>query len=233
VPASLDDPLADLLANAGSTLVALEAARRSRRRPLVVVASSAAVYGNAETLPIPETQRREPVSPYGVSKLAAEEYVALYHRLYSVPCLAARLFSLYGPGQRKQVIFDLLSRLFDGEDPLVIRGKPEVARDFMFARDAARGLIALAKRAPAEGEVYNLATGRAVTLGELAELLIRTAELEARVTFTGILRPGDPLRWKADITRIAALGVRAETSLEDGLRATALWVRDDRTHHQS
>jgi UDP-glucose 4-epimerase len=134
-----------------------------------------------------------------------------------------RPFSIYGPRQRKLVVYDLLTRLHGGERPLRMLGSPEVSRDFVFVEDAARGLVALARSAHGTGEAYNLASGRSTSLGELATTLGEIAGVEADVEFTGQVRAGDPLHWTGDPQRARALGVRCDTPLEEGLRRTAEW----------
>lgn len=224
VPPSLVDPAGDLLASAGSTIALLEAVRHGSRRPLVVLMSSAAVYGTAKVQPMPEEHPLEPTSPYGVAKLASEEYLRLYHRAYGISGFAIRPFSLYGPGQRKLFVFDMLRRLLDGEDPLAIHGRADVTRDLLYARDAARSIVAMTSAAPGEGESYNLGSGRGVSLGELADAVIASLGLSVPVEFSGEVRPGDPLRWEADMGRAAEVGAVADTPLDAGLRETAEWV---------
>lgn len=224
VPPSVDNPLADLEQNVATTIAVLEAARRSELRPMVVLASSAAVYGEGVRLPIDEEHPLEPVSPYGVSKLAAERYLRLYHRLYGLPSVAVRMFSLYGPRQRKQVVYDLLMRAHQGESPLAVVGRPEVSRDLVFVGDAARAMLTLARAAPGAAEAYNLASGQATTIGELATAIVEVMGLDTSLAFSGQVRPGDPLMWLGDPSKAAQLGVTCPTPLLDGLRLTADWL---------
>jgi UDP-glucose 4-epimerase len=223
VPPSLTRPLEDLERNAGTTLWVLEGVRRARRPPLVVFVSSAAVYGDGRRMPMTEDHPRRPVSPYGVSKLAAETYVHLYAQLYGVPAFSVRPFSLYGPRQEKLVVYDLLRRAVAGEDPVIVLGSPNVSRDFVFVKDCVRAMVVLARGAPARGEAYNIASGIGTTLGSLVPLLVQAAGLEISVEFSGTVRPGDPLRWEGDPSAARALGAVVDTPLVDGLRQTAEW----------
>lgn len=226
VPPSLAHPIDDLERNAGTTLSVLEGVRGTRRPPLVAYVSSAAVYGEGRHMPMAEDHPLEPVSPYGISKLAAETYVGLYARLYGISAFSVRPFSLYGPRQRKLVVYDLLCRAVDGEDPLVVTASPEISRDFVFVADCARALLVLARRAPAEGEAYNIASGTGTRLGALVPALLEAAGLEASVRFTGDVRPGDPLRWEGDPRKAQSLGAVFDTTLVDGLGQTAEWYLD-------
>jgi UDP-glucose 4-epimerase len=225
VPRSLEHPLGDLGSNVTTTLTVLEALSGMPSPPLLVHASSAAVYGDSVRLPMDEDHPLVPVSPYGISKLAAEHYVRLYARLHGLPALSVRPFSLYGPGQRKLVVYDLLARIEAGEDPLVVRGHPEVTRDLVYAPDAARSLIALARRAPADGEPYNLSSGHGTALGDLVSALVAATGRSTEVRFTGDVRRGDPLRWEGDAGRSTALGAATSTTLEEGLARTIEWYR--------
>jgi UDP-glucose 4-epimerase len=224
VPPSLTAPAEDLEANVATTLAALEAMRRVAEPPLMVFVSSAAVYGTAERVPMGEDHPVRPASPYGVSKFAAEQYVRLYADVYGLATLTARPFSVYGPGQRKLAVHDLLRRLLDGEDPLRVAGSPDVSRDFVWVGDAAGALVQLALAAPAQGEAYNVASGRETTLRELVANLIEIAAPHTTAQFSGQVRVGDPLRWAGDASRAAALGASCDTPLADGLRLTAEWL---------
>lgn len=224
VPPSLLRPLEDLQRNTTITLSVLEALRGLTSPPVLAFTSSAAVYGNGLYLPMDEDHPLRPMSPYGVSKLACEHYVRLYADLYELPTFSVRLFSLYGPRQRKQVVHDLLRRCLDEqEEELVVLGRPDVSRDLVFVEDAARALSHLAVAAPARGEAYNIAAGRATTLGELVECLCQATDSTKRVRFTGSVRPGDPLHWKGDAERARALGVTCATPLEEGIGRTVEW----------
>ncbi|MGZ4357442.1 MAG: NAD-dependent epimerase/dehydratase family protein [Gaiellaceae bacterium] len=225
VPPSLARPIDDLERNAVTTIAVLEGARHARRSPLVAFSSSAAVYGEGRHMPMTEDHPLEPVSPYGISKLAAETYVRLYAQLYTLPTFSVRPFSLYGPRQRKLVVYDLLCRAADGEDPLVVLGSPEVSRDFVYVADCARALLVLARGAPALGEAYNVASGVGTPLGVLVPAILKAVGSDASVAFTGSVRPGDPLRWEGDPARAQALGATFDTPLEAGLRRTAEWFQ--------
>jgi UDP-glucose 4-epimerase len=224
IPPSLDDPVADLEANAVTTLRILAELRRARRRPVLVHASSAVVYGRPLREPMDEEHPLRPASPYGVSKLASEQYVRLAAELHGLSTVSARVFSVYGPGQRKQVVYDLAMRLLTGKRPLHVDGRPEVARDFVFADDAARACVVLAQAAPGRGEAVNIATGRPTTLGELAHALLIALGLDTEICFSGGERPGDQIRMVGDPSRARALGIDCPTSVGDGLRATAPWL---------
>jgi UDP-glucose 4-epimerase len=226
VPRSLRDPAGDLRANAQTTLAVLEAARQAENPPRVILASSAAVYGESISVPMAETHRLLPVSPYGVSKLAAEQYVHVFHRLYGVPGIIVRPFSVYGPGQRKLVVHDLINRILDGEAPLRISAPAEVMRDFVYVKDVAAAIVALARDAPADGDAYNLASGRATSLRELADALLVATGSNTEVEFISDQAPGNPVHWYGDTAKAQSLGVALNTPLAIGLEATVRWLSE-------
>lgn len=227
VPASLEHPLDDLRRNAETTVAVLEAARRASTPPLVGYVSSAAVYGEGVRMPMDESHPVAPVSPYGISKLTAERYVAFYARHHGVPGFSIRPFSLYGPRQRKLVVYDLARRVLEGENPLVVAAVADVSRDFVYVGDAAASFVKVAGRARGEGEAYNFAAGAPTTLGDLAAAIVDAAGCATGVRFNGSLRPGDPLRWHGDASRAAALGARFDMPLADGLARTVAWLREE------
>ena len=226
VPPSVEDPLGDLDRNAGTLLQTLEAVRRAQISPRIVYVSSAAVYGHGIRMPMDEDHPLQPVSPYGVAKLACEHYCAQYVRLHGLRALSARPFSLYGPWQHKLVVRDLILRVLAGENPLVVAAPPDVLRDFVFAPDAGRALVRLSEAAPAEGESYNVASGTGTSLADLVTAIADASGIAVEAQFTGALRPGDPRRWIGDTTRASALGATCDTPLSDGVAATFAWLRD-------
>jgi UDP-glucose 4-epimerase len=226
VPHSVDEPVLDLRANLQTTVAVLDAARRAKVHPRVVLASSAAVYGEGISAPMAESHPLFPISPYGVSKLAAEHYLRVFHRLYELPGIAVRPFSVYGPGQRKLVVHDLLKRILDGEDPLLIAAPADVTRDFVYAADVAAAIVALGRIAPANGEAYNLASGRATSLRELADALLHAARSPAPAVFVGEQPAGNPAHWCGDTSKAASLGVALTTPLAAGLAATVQWLTE-------
>jgi UDP-glucose 4-epimerase len=225
VPRSVEAPVEDLSATTVTTVRMLDALRRLAKPPAFLYVSSAAVYGDAQELPIMEDHGLRPVSPYGASRLATEHYVRQCSGLFGMRTLSVRPFSVYGPGQRKQVVFDLLRRSFASGDRLHVNGPADVSRDFVYVGDVAEALVALMSRAGGRGEAYNLASGRETTLRELAETIVEVTGSGKRLEFEKALRIGDPRRWVGDTGRAAALGVKLTTSLRDGLGKTAKWLK--------
>jgi nucleoside-diphosphate-sugar epimerase len=227
-PGSIHAPLNDLDSNGGQTVRVLEALRQVPTPPLYVHGSSAAVYGRVSRLPIAEEDPVAPLSPYAVSKLAAEQYLSLYWRVHGQPGISLRFFSVYGPGQRKQAIFDLIRQAAEPGPVLHVRVPADVTRDFIFVGDVVNAAVSMAERAPAAGEVYNVASGVETSMEQLASGILAACKVHKHVSFGAELRPGDPHRYVGATQRMRALNVRLDTPLEDGLRQTASWIEAHR-----
>lgn len=223
IPPSVENPVFDFELNLGATLRLLEALRLAPRGPRLVFVSSAAVYGNPRRLPIHEDDPTVPISPYGVSKLAAERYVAVYADLYDLACSSVRLFSVFGPRQRKQVVYDLIDRLHADPTRLEIFGDGTQERDFVYVGDVVDAMIAVADRAPARGEAINVASGTTTSIADLVAGLTTAMGIGPELVWSGSVRPGDAQRWSVDITALRSLSFDPAWSLADGLRSTIDW----------
>jgi len=225
VPASLSEPWRDFQAGAVVTYQLLEVLRRLAPECRTVFMSSAAVYGDPPGLPVSESAPAAPLSPYGLHKLMAEQAGALFRRLYGLPFAALRVFSAFGEGLRRQVVWDLCRKVLR-EGRLYLMGTGRETRDFIHAADVARAARLVAERAPLQGEVYNLALGRELSIAELARLVAGELGYRGAVEFDGLLPAGTPRRWRADTARLQALGFRPRVELEEGLRAFVRWCRE-------
>lgn len=216
VPASVEDPDGDRAA----TLAALEAVLAVITDARLVLVSSAAVYGQPSRLPVAEDAPLAPVSPYGRHRVEAE----VLARDSGAAVAIARVFSAYGEGLRRQVLWDVAQRALAGGE-VELSGTGAETRDFVHARDVAGAVAAIAGRAEFEGEAYNVATGVETSIARLAELVTR--ELGGSdVRFSGARRPGDPERWQGDITRLRALGFEPTVRIDEGAAAYARWARE-------
>jgi len=223
VQASINSPVADVEANLLTTLHLLECARRESYDGPIVYMSSAAVYGRPVRLPIRETDPTRPISPYGVAKLGAECYLAVYCEHHAIRGASLRGFSIYGPRQRNLVVYDLMSRILDTPRRVAVAGDGCQVRDFIFVADVIEALMLVAQSAPLRGEVYNVATGRGQTVNEIAELLSHATGAKITLVHSEESRRGDPDEWVADISRLGALGFVPQTSLREGLLQTVDW----------
>lgn len=183
--------------------------------------SSAAVYGNPVVLPVRENAPLAPVSPYGFHKQIAETLLQEYYQVYGVASCAARVFSAYGPGLRRQLLWDVCRKAMTGS--VGLSGTGAETRDFIHVADVARAVRVLAENAPMHAEPYNVASGVETSVAELASGLVANVSPAVTVEFSGAQRPGDPLRWCADISAIAKLGFTPSVTLEAGLSEYAQW----------
>jgi UDP-glucose 4-epimerase len=220
---SVQDPFMDLNGSyvlLHRLLYALKSASIAAR---VLFVSSAAVYGNPARIPIAEEDSRQPVSPYGLHKAACEDLCSYFSRVESIDCRVMRIFSAYGSGLRKQILWDLSAKL-EGAGRVEMFGTGNETRDFVHVDDVVRAAeLILDKGRP---EVYNVASGEETRIADLARILIRAAgESEDRLFFNGKTKEGDPLNWKADISRLKSLGFEPRVSLERGVGDYHAWRR--------
>lgn len=214
---SIETPLETNRVNADVTLQLLEDARRENAR--FVLASSAAIYGHPESLPVTESHPKQPTSPYGVSKLVADQYVQLYEDLYDLPTVALRYFNAYGPRQQggdySAVISTFVEQAMAG-DPITVNGDGSQTRDFVHVDDIVQANLDAATT-PNVGAAYNVGTGDTVTIMELAELVRSAAGSDSPIV-TGDARPGDIQHSCADTTAATdGLGFNSTITLDEGL----------------
>ena len=201
----------------------LERYKRSKLERFVY-ASSSSIYGDAESYPTSEAMLPRPFSPYGVTKLAGEHLVLLYGRNFGTPVAALRYFTVYGPRQRPDMAFHRFCRAMLANEPITVYGDGHQSRDFTFVADAVEANVRAWQRAAPQG-VYNVGGGSQVEVLEAIALLENSLGRKARVNLEP--RPaGDPLRTRADATRLASdLGYATKVGIADGLAAQAEWAR--------
>jgi UDP-glucose 4-epimerase len=224
VPLSMQDPAGDYFANGVLTFEILEALRREAKGCRMIYLSSAAVYGNPERLPVREVDPVLPLSPYGYHKRIGELVCEEYSRIYGIPATVVRIFSAYGPGLRRQVVWDIFRRLLSGEK-LRLHGTGKESRDFVHAADVSRGLELFAREKDKGYAVYNLGSGRETSIAELAQIAARVMEADCAVEFDGEAALGQPVNWRADIGRACEVGYEARVTIEEGVRSLAAWVQ--------
>ena len=223
VSLSVEDPRADCDRNLLPTLALLDAVRDLAPETRVLYASTGAVYGGNAERPFHESDGLCPVSPYAVAKLASERYCYVYHQNYGLKTASLRMFSVYGPRQTKQVVYDLIRKIHANPASLPLFGDGCEERDFSHVINMIDAFLLLAEKAPFQGEVFNAAGDEIVSIRRLAELLCEMMNATPEFRFSGQTRPGDSRRWVADTGRIRALGYTPRFCLRDGLRDTLEW----------
>jgi nucleoside-diphosphate-sugar epimerase len=225
VPRSVQDPLTSNAVNVDGTLNVLLAARDEGVRR-VVFASSSSVYGSSGTLPRTEEMATDPISPYGVAKLAAERYCVSFSRVYDrFETVVLRYFNVFGPrqspySQYAAVVPLFVTRVARGER-IVVHGDGEQSRDFTYVGNVVDATVRAADASNASGRIFNVAAGRPASVNELAAaigtILERPVEIEHAPA-----RPGDVRDSWADVSAARdVLGYEPSVPLEEGLRLTA------------
>jgi UDP-glucose 4-epimerase len=222
---SLAAPEEDFRRTVLSTMEVLEWIRTTSPGTSVVFASSAAVYGSGHTGPIPTDALIRPTSPYGVHKRLAEELCASHCRSFELRASVVRLFSVYGPGLRKQLLWDACSRLSRQPEVLELGGTGEELRDFLHVSDAASYLHAASSDASPECPVFNAGAGVPVSIRHVAANLISSWGSTARIHFNGIARAGDPESLVADPGRKPSAVTSCARAWQDGLREYVSWFQ--------
>jgi nucleoside-diphosphate-sugar epimerase len=208
--------------NIEATQVLLEACVGTAIEKLVY-ASSSSVYGNDTPLPMRETAVPAPLSPYGVTKLAAEHLCNLYHANHGVPCVSLRYFTVYGPRQRPDMAFHRFMRAAITAQPIVLYGDGEQTRDFTFVADAAAATCAAATRG-VPGRVYNIGGGSRVSVNRVLDIVSRLAGRRLDVRREAPQK-GDMRDTYADTTRARAdLGFAPTVTIDEGLAAEYAWL---------
>ena len=226
VPAAMQNPHADYMDGPVLTFELLEALRQNLPECAFILLSSAAVYGNPSRLPISEDAPLQPVSAYGYHKWQSEMMCAEFANVFGLRTASARVFSAYGPGLRRQVMWDIVHKALT-QPEIRLQGTGQESRDFIHMQDIARGLEAILINAPLHGEGYNLASGVETHIADLAELILDEIENPPPLAFSGELPPGIPKNWQADIQQIRKLGFKPQVALGDGISNFVAWCRNE------
>ena len=228
VGAAIANPHEDFTRTVVSTAELLEWLRQHSPATRLVAVSSAAVYGAAHSGPIAEDARLSPFSPYGAHKLMMEALCRSYAANFGLQVVLPRLFSVYGPGLKKQLLWDLCGKIAAG-GAVELGGSGDELRDWIDVRDVARGLEQVWKLAGEEAPVINLASGRATSVREIATMVAAQwdgAGAPSRaVTFSGRSRPGDPFSLVADIAQMRTCGIDNHIPVAQGIADYVTWYR--------
>ena len=209
--------------NIKATQQLLEACKSHRIKRLVY-ASSSSVYGDVKEFPMRETMYPQPVSPYGVSKLAAEHLCYLYWKNFDIPTVSLRYFTVYGPRQRPDMAFHKFIKALLTNDTIHIYGDGEQTRDFTFYSDAVQANIA-AMTSGQPGGVYNIGGGSRVSVNYVLSLLKVITGIAPNVSYEGGQK-GDVRHTYADTSRAKLdLGYEPRIDIEEGLRQEYEWLR--------
>jgi NAD dependent epimerase/dehydratase len=230
IPYSYAAPDSFVTTNVGGTTNVLEAVREHGIARLVHTSTSE-VYGTPDRLPITEDHRLNAQSPYAATKVAADQLVLAYHRSFEVPAVVLRPFNTYGPRQSARAVLPtIITQLLAGSREVDL-GRTDTRRDLTFVSDTVDGFIRAALADNVDGETIQLGTGRSVSIMELFELALAATDSTAAIR-------SDPRRLRPDASEVLELrssperarrllGWESTVSLEDGIRETTEWLRDN------
>ncbi|HRJ54149.1 MAG TPA: NAD-dependent epimerase/dehydratase family protein [Candidatus Thiothrix moscowensis] len=228
---SFDDPILDISANLPFTVNLLKLASQKSLRRFMLVSSGGTVYGTPLRLPIDETHPTNPLSPYGITKLATEKYGLMYHHFQSLPLLIVRPSNPYGPGQRGNIGQGFVSTaLFAGKKQKTVKmfGERGTIRDYIYIKDLVEGILAALENG-IPGEIYNIGTGIGMDNRTILEKINHHIKLDGFSLDIEVL-PLRPFDVSSNVLSAAKLtyisGWRSQTSFEEGLAATWKWVKE-------
>ncbi len=222
---SIEEPIADMRVNYMATeslLFALKKCGMADRRFMLL--SSASVYGEPSMLPMDEMQPINPLSPYALHKWAAEEACVFMHKCHGMDVKILRIFSAYGPGLRKQLFWDMYQKI-KNTGMLELWGSGEESRDYIYVDDLVRAVMLIADRAKKDDIYFNVANGEEVTIRGAALCFVEHMHVSKEmIKFVGKRREGEPINWKADITRLQRLGYSRSVSFSEGIERYIQWA---------
>lgn len=233
VGAAIGNPREDFYRTVATTTELLDWVRLHSPSSRVVAVSSAAVYGAGHEGRILEEAPSIPFSPYGFHKAMMESLFASYSASYGVTSVVARLFSVFGPGLQKQLLWDLCNKLAEGEGEVRLGGSGEELRDWTDVRDVSRAIYALLDQATTRSPCFNVGTGVGSSVAEVARHAAavwseRTGNRRTIIGFSGVSRPGDPFSLVASPARLESLGFSWSIDWRDGIAGYIDWYLSER-----
>lgn len=222
---SFADPFDDFCKQTQPLFSILEASRKLKTSPKVLLISSAAIYGNPSCLPVAESAQPSPISPYGFHKLQQELIADEFFTLFDLPICKARIFSTFGEGLKKLAVWEITRRALQND--FSIKGSGNESRDYLYVEDIANALYTICSNSPFQSEVINVASGYEIQIETLANLIFNSLKIEKIPQFTGNINRGTPQKWRADIKYLESLGFHQSISLEVGISKTIKWIKNN------
>lgn len=223
VPQSLDKPYRDFLLNTANVFKILEAIRLNNPDCKFINFSSAAVYGNPESLPIKESQKKEPMSPYGQHKWMSEQICQEFHNYFNLKTCSLRVFSAFGEGLTKQIFWDVAQKAIYN-DIIKLYGTGKESRDFIYIKDLAFAVDCIIDKADFGGEAFNIANGEEISILSAVNEFLGNFGSSKTISFGGQVREGDPLNWVADISLLKSYGYFSKYTFSTGLKNYYQWL---------
>jgi len=227
VQQSIAQPSQDFENNVLATECLFQALTAASPATRVIFISSGAIYGNPAYLPIDERTPIQPISIYGFHKSMCELICQKYVVNAEIPVSILRVFSVYGPGLRKQILWDIYQKSLHA--PVIsLYGTGNETRDFIYIDDLAHAIDLVMRNASFDGSVVNIASGTATTIKQLAQLMVEALDDTHSIEFLRQTRPGDPIHWQVNIDRLPALGMRSWLPIEQGIRKYVDWLKSNK-----
>ena len=221
---SIAHPLSDFEGNTASVAKVLDTLRKQQPSCKYVHISSAAVYGNPLQLPIVETDKPAPLSPYGYHKWISEISCLEYYQIFALPIAIIRPFSVFGNGLKKQILWDICTKLM-AADTVELFGTGNESRDFIHINDLVLLIDLVIAKSNFNMGIYNAASGTETSIHQIARIFEKHFDDSKTIHFSGQQKKGDPLNWVADITKVKALGFTNKTLLEKGIAEYIHWFK--------
>lgn len=225
---AIQQPREDFVRTVASTAELLDWVRSFSLNTALIAASSAAVYGDGHDAPIGEEVAPRPLSPYGQHKLMMESLFRSYGMTYGVRSVLVRLFSVYGPGLTKQLLWDSCMKLRADDSVLKLGGSGQELRDWVYVEDVAQVLCGLAQLASTAAPVVNVGTGQGTAISQVASVLCRAWRevvpgAPIPVSFDGRTRAGDPFALVARVDALGRMGLECRHSVDTGVHEYVQW----------
>ena len=221
---SLSNPMKDFERTVWTTHHVLEYIRTVSPQTRLLYPSSAAIYGDQEALPLTTDMTPNPISPYGVHKSIVEKLCVMYAKQYGVRVAVLRLFSVYGNGLKKQLLWDACRKLSQGIS--TFWGTGEETRDWVHVSDVAQAFLIAEEKASPECPVVNVGTGHAVKIKDVLGILFEAYGAQEQPSFGGEVNVGNPSHYVADVAAMSEWGWHPSVDLTQGIREYVRWYRE-------
>lgn len=227
VPDSLNNPARDYHLNVTNVFKLLDAIRLFNPDCKFINLSSAAVYGNPDSLPVSEKNSIQPLSPYGFHKLAAEGICTEFSSFFNLNTCNMRIFSAYGSGLQKQLFWDLFQKT-SKSNVLELFGTGKESRDFIYISDLVQQIELVLKHSTFNADYINAANGEQIYIADAVKIFVNAIGWQGEIKFIGTNREGDPLNWQGNIDRMIQYGYSRKLSFEEGIRNYVTWLKEKR-----
>lgn len=219
---SVQHPVIDFEANTLDVMRILDALRKYTPGCKYLHISSAAVYGNPLALPISEYNSLQPISPYGFHKMMSEVLCKEYQQLFDINVSVIRPFSIFGNGLHKQLLWDICNKV-KNNNSITLFGTGNETRDFIHISDFVLLVEILINKSNFKCEIYNAASGTEISIKEVATIFENSFGNNTKINFNGETKLGDPVNWRAEISKINKLGFTPATNFETGVLDYIKW----------